>query len=71
MIALAIAPPDPYAHLSLRDRLEVLVFEARFAGLPESLISATWEAANLLDDEGTGKRQSMHLGHHVEQPCCL
>jgi hypothetical protein len=28
------APPlDPYARLSLRDRLELLAFELRFAGL--------------------------------------
>lgn len=33
-------PPDPYARLSLHDRLELLAFEARLAGFPESLIQA-------------------------------
>jgi hypothetical protein len=28
------APPDPYTHLSRRDRLELLAFEAELAGLP-------------------------------------
>jgi hypothetical protein len=32
---------DPYARLSLRDRLELLAFEARLAGFPESLM-AVW-----------------------------
>lgn len=29
---------DPYARLSLRDRLELLAFEGRLAGFPKSLI---------------------------------
>ena len=33
-------PLDPYARLSLHDRLELLAFEARLAGFPESLIQA-------------------------------
>jgi hypothetical protein len=45
---------DPYAGLSLSDRLELLTFEARHAGFPESLIQATtpdlWESAALLTD---------------------
>jgi hypothetical protein len=35
---------DPYVHLSFRDRLELLAFEARLAGFPESLIQALWQA---------------------------
>jgi hypothetical protein len=35
--------PDPYASLSLRDRLQMLAFEAQLAQLPPSLVSALWE----------------------------
>jgi hypothetical protein len=41
-------PSDPPARLSLRDRLELLAFEARFAGFPESLIQALWQAIDTL-----------------------
>jgi hypothetical protein len=40
-------PKDPYRELSLSDRLEVLAFEARLAGLPVSLIAAVWEGFRL------------------------
>jgi hypothetical protein len=40
---MSLSQPEPYARLSLRDRLELLAFEARLAGLPESLIQAVWE----------------------------
>lgn len=43
------APLDPFAGLSLRDRLKLLAFEARLAGLPESVIQAGWEALDGLD----------------------
>jgi hypothetical protein len=41
---LGIPLLDPYVTLTHRDRLELLAFEARLAGLPESLIQALWEA---------------------------
>jgi hypothetical protein len=34
--------PDPYAGLSLSNRLEHLAFEADLAHLPSSLIAAAW-----------------------------
>ncbi len=37
-------PPNPYAKLSLRDRLELLAFEAELAGFPRSLIQVLGEA---------------------------
>lgn len=37
-------PPDPYAGLSFRDRLELLAFEAELACFPRSLIQALWQA---------------------------
>jgi hypothetical protein len=43
MIGDAPERARPYANLSFRDRLELLAFEARLAGLPESLIQAVWE----------------------------
>ena len=36
--------PDPYSHLALSLRLQLLAFEAELAHLPRSLISAVWEA---------------------------
>jgi hypothetical protein len=33
-------PPDPYAKLSLGDRLELLAFDARLAGVPQVLLEA-------------------------------
>ena len=41
---MPLTEPDPCASLSLRDRLELLAFEDRLAGFPESLIQAAWEA---------------------------
>ncbi|MGH7498687.1 MAG: hypothetical protein ACREL3_07540 [Gemmatimonadales bacterium] len=35
---------DPYAGLSLPDRLELLAFEAELAGFPRSLIQGLWQA---------------------------
>lgn len=54
------APPRPAP--VLRDRLlELLAFEARLAGFPESLIQAMWEAVDLVTQHGesnTSGRQS-------------
>jgi hypothetical protein len=36
--------PDPYRHLALSVRLQLLAFEAELAHLPRSLISAVWDA---------------------------
>ena len=33
-------PPDPYTKLSLGDRLELLAFDTRFAGVPQALLEA-------------------------------
>jgi hypothetical protein len=41
-------PPDPYAKLSLGDRLEFLAFDARLAGVPPALLEALWEAIESL-----------------------
>jgi hypothetical protein len=38
-----------YSGWSLRDRLELLAFDARLAGAPQVLIAALWEALNLLE----------------------
>jgi hypothetical protein len=41
--------PDPYAHLSLPDRLELLAFEAPLAGLQRiALRLAFWEVIDFL-----------------------
>ena len=37
-------PPDSYAKLSLGDRLELLAFDARLAGVSPTLLEALWEA---------------------------
>jgi hypothetical protein len=37
--------PDPYNHLSVSDRLQLLVFEAELAHLPRSLIAAISDRA--------------------------
>src|SRR6476659_20298 len=39
---------DPYAGLLLRDRIQLLVFEAELAHFPRSLISAVWQAFDSL-----------------------
>jgi hypothetical protein len=44
-----MAEPDPYAGLTLSDRLQLLAFEAELAHLPRSLISAIWEALDRAD----------------------
>ena len=48
MIPDALTAARSYAALSVRDRLELLAFEARLAGFPESLIQAAWEAVDAL-----------------------
>ena len=48
MIPDALTAARSYASLSVRDRLELLAFEARLAGFPESLIQAAWEAVDAL-----------------------
>src|ERR671910_2141241 len=40
--------PDPYRHLALSVRLQLLAFEAELAHLPRSLISAVWDAFDTL-----------------------
>ena len=45
-------PPDPYAKLSLGDRLELLAFYARLAGMPQPLLEALWEAIDGLSRHG-------------------
>jgi hypothetical protein len=51
---MPLTEPDPYTRLPFRDRLELLAFEGRLAGFPESLIQATtpdlWESAAVLTD---------------------
>jgi hypothetical protein len=42
------AMTDPYAHLSVTDRLQLLVFEAELAHLPRSVISAVLDAIDIL-----------------------
>jgi hypothetical protein len=37
---------DPYAHLSLPVRLQLLVFEAELPHVPRSLIAAIWELSD-------------------------
>jgi hypothetical protein len=39
---------DPYSHLSLPDRLQLLAFEAELAHLPRSLVAAIWIALDSL-----------------------
>lgn len=40
---------DPYAHLSLRDRLELLIFDLRLAGVPAGTLRPLWDAVDYLD----------------------
>jgi hypothetical protein len=37
-------PNEDYRGWPLRDRLELLAFDARLAGVPAALIAALWEA---------------------------
>jgi hypothetical protein len=41
-------PARSYAGLSVRDRPELLAFDARLAGVPPALLEALWEAIDLL-----------------------
>ena len=41
-------PEDPYVGWSLSDRLQLLAFEAELARLPRGLITALWEAIDLV-----------------------
>jgi hypothetical protein len=38
---------EDYSGWSLRDRLELLAFEARLTGVPPTLIAAIWEALDM------------------------
>jgi hypothetical protein len=49
---------EDYSGWSLRDRLELLAFEARLAGLPLALVTALWEALDRLDSSILGRRRS-------------
>jgi hypothetical protein len=42
-------PEEDYSGWPLRDRLELLAFDARLAGVPAALIAALWHAMDLLD----------------------
>jgi hypothetical protein len=55
-------PPDPYARLALRDRLELLAFDARLAGGPQALLEALWEAIDRLGDRPRPPSQAGFAG---------
>jgi hypothetical protein len=49
---------EDYCGWSLRDRLELLAFDARLAGVPPALLEALGEAIDLLDGlPGAGQPQ--------------
>jgi hypothetical protein len=39
---------EDYSTWPLRDRLELLVFDARLAGVPPTILAALWEAIDVL-----------------------
>ena len=41
-------PEEAYCGWTLRDRLELLAFDARLAGVPQMLLAALWEAIDQL-----------------------
>ena len=42
---------EDYSGWPLRDRLELLAFDARLAGVPPTLLEALWEAIDLLSGQ--------------------
>lgn len=54
---------DLYTRLSLRDRLELLAFEAELASFPRSLILALWEGIDLLKCVSTSASVSDETPH--------
>jgi hypothetical protein len=48
-------PAEDYSGCSLRDRLELLAFDARLAGVPRALLVALWEAIDRLRSGETGR----------------
>jgi hypothetical protein len=48
-----------FARWPLRDRLELLAFEAELARIPQQLIAAPWEA---IDEAASRARQPVHRG---------
>ena len=54
-------PDQDYFGWPLRDRLELLAFDARLAGVPQALLEALWEAIDHIDgpgDEADTRRRS-------------
>ena len=56
--------PDPYAHWSLSDRLQLLAFEAELAHLPRPLIAALWEAIDILGPR-SNLPHSLYLSSYI------
>jgi hypothetical protein len=44
-------PEEDYRGWSLRDRLELLAFDARLAGVPPALLEALWEAIDRISGQ--------------------
>jgi hypothetical protein len=59
---------EQFAQWPLRNRLELLAFEAKLAGLPRPLIAALWEAIDCLAGDRRRQVPRQASAHPAQTP---